>query len=183
MGNLSGLFPTAATVVIVATLGETIARGDADYNLIGTLNNTNSRWRNSATGNGALGLFSSAVLTGFPAAMPVNGTYIWTVRASQAHGISIRANSLNYGNTSITYNPGSNYIIGANVSGTAGFFAGTIYAVAMFDAVLSDKETRTVEEYFAWRYDFVFDPERSQTVELEDETTLDTEGGVAFVLG
>ena len=183
MGNLSGQFPTAATVVIVATLGETIARGDADYNLIGTLNNTNSRWRNSATGNGALGLFSSAVLTGFPAAMPVNGTYIWTVRASQAHGISIRANSLNYGNTSITYNPGSNYIIGANVSGTAGFFAGTIYAVAMFDAVLSDKEARTVEEYFAWRYDFVFDPERSQTVELEDETTLDTEGGVAFVLG
>lgn len=188
LGNLSGLFPNAATVVIAATLGETPARGDADYNLIGTLNNTGNRWR-ATTGNGAFGLFSSTVQTGFPENMPVNGTYVWTVRANQADGISIRTNNLQTGarsnalSTVVTYSPGDTYIIGANANGSAGFLAGTIYAIAMFNTVLSDKEIRTLEEYFAWRFDYVYDPDRVQTIELENETTLDTEGGIAFVLG
>jgi len=33
MGNIGGLFQSAATLVIVATLGEPNARGDTDYNL------------------------------------------------------------------------------------------------------------------------------------------------------
>ena len=53
----------------------------------------------------------------------------------------------------------------------------------MFNAIFSEKELRTMEEYFAWRFDAVYDPDRSQTVELEDENSLDTEGGIAFVLG
>jgi hypothetical protein len=188
LGNLSGQFPSGATVIVVASLGENVARGDADYNLIGTLNNTANRWR-ATTGNGAFGLFSSAVLTGFPDAMPVNGTHVWSVRASQALGISLRTNSLetrklsNQFATNVTYSPGTAYTIGANANGSAGFFAGTIYAIAMFNTVLSDKELRTIEEYFAWRFDYVYDPDRTQAIELEDETTLDTEGGVAFVLG
>lgn len=188
LGNLSGQFPTAATAIIVATIGETPARGDADYNLLGTLNNSANRWRGTG-GNGAFGLFSSTVQTGFPENMPANGTYVWTVRANQAQGISLRTNSLgtnaisNVFTTRVTYSPGTSYIIGAAGGGAAGFFAGTIYAIALFNAILSDKEIRTMEEYFAWRYDFVYDPDRSQAIELEDETTLDTEGGVAFVLG
>lgn len=188
LGNISGRFPSAATVVVVATVGETPARGDSDYNLIGTLNNTANRWR-STTGNGSFGLFSNAVLTGFPEAMPANGTYIWSVRANQAQGLFVRTNSLsthalsNQFTTTFTYAPGTVYTIGANVNGSAGFLAGTIYAIAMFDTLLSEKELRTVEEYFAWRFDYVFDPDRSQAIELEDENSLDTEGGVAFVLG
>jgi len=188
LGDIGGRFPSAATVVVVATIGETPARGDSDYNLIGTLNNTGNRWR-ASTGNGAFGLFSNAVLTGFPQTMPANGTYVWSVRASQAQGLFVRTNSLpthalsNQFITTFTYAPGTVYAIGANANGSAGFLAGTIYAIAMFDTVLSDKELRTMEEYFAWRFDYVFDPDRSQTVELEDENPLDTEGGIAFVLG
>lgn len=188
MGNIGGRFPSAATVIVVATIGETPARGDSDYNLIGTLNNTANRWR-ATTGNGAFGLFSSTVQTGFPENMPANGTYVWTVRANQADGISIRTNNLQTGirsnalSTLVTYSPGDTYVIGANANGSAGFFVGTIYAIAMFDSVLPEKEVRTLEEYFAWRFDYVYDPDRVQTIELEDETTLDTEGGVAFVLG
>lgn len=189
LGDISGRFPSAATVIIVATLGETSARGDSDYNLIGTLNNTANRWRSSGTGNGAFGLFSSTVQTGFPQSMPTNGTYIWTVQANQSQGISIRTNSLQTGaisnafSTVVTYNAGSAYTIGANANGSAGFFAGTIYAIAMFSDILSTKEVRTLEEYFAWRFDYVYDPDRSQTIELENENSLDTEGGIAFVLG
>jgi hypothetical protein len=187
-GDLSGQFPSAATVIVVATLGETPARGDADYNLIGTFNNGNNRWR-GATGNGAFGLFSSAVLTGFPETMPANGTYVFSVQASQALGITLRTNSIethersNQFATNFTYNAGTVYTIGANAGGTGGFFAGTMYAVAMFNAVLSEKELRTMEEYFAWRFDYVFDPDRSQTVELEDETLLTDESSGNITLG
>ena len=58
-----------------------------------------------------------------------------------------------------------------------------MYAVAMFNAVLSEKELRTMEEYFAWRFDYVFDPDRSQTVELEDETLLTDESSGNITLG
>jgi hypothetical protein len=187
-GDLSGQFPSAATVIVVATLGETPARGDADYNLIGTFNNGNNRWR-GATGNGAFGLFSSAVLTGFPETMPANGTYVFSVQASQALGITLRTNSLethkrsNQFATNFTYNAGTVYTIGANAGGNGGFFAGTMYAVAMFNAILSEKELRTMEEYFAWRFDAVYDPDRSQTVELEDETLLTDESSGNITLG
>jgi hypothetical protein len=49
--------------------------------------------------------------------------------------------------------------------------------------ILSEKELRSIEEYFAWRFDSVYDPDRSQTIDLEDSNSLDTEGDVAFVLG
>jgi hypothetical protein len=183
MGNLSNSFPDAATLVIVATLGEPNARGDNDYNLFGTLNNTGNRWRDGS-GNGDFGLFTNSVLTGFPGNMPANGTYVFTVKASDSFGIEIRANQTKIGSfDGITYDAGSNYIIGANVNGSFGLFNGTIYAIALFNKVLSDKETKTVEEYFGWRYDFSFDPDRSQDVELENETSLTDENDVTIVLG
>jgi hypothetical protein len=55
--------------------------------------------------------------------------------------------------------------------------------MAFFNRILPAKELRSIEEYFAWRYDFVFDPDRTQSLELEDGNTLDTEGGSAFYLG
>jgi hypothetical protein len=48
---------------------------------------------------------------------------------------------------------------------------------------LSTKELRSVEEYFAWRYDAIYDPDRIQPVELENGQPLETEGGINFVLG
>lgn len=187
-GNIGGLFPSAATFIVVATLGEPNARGNSDYNIFGTLNNTTNRWRDGS-GNGSLGLFTSTLQSGFPGGMPANGTYVFTIQASQLLGLSIRVNSLQTGARSnqftanITYSPGSLYVLGANANGSAGFLNGTLYSVALFNRVLSEKELRSIEEYFAWRYDFVYDPDRSQTIELEDGNSLDTEGGIAFILG
>jgi hypothetical protein len=187
-GNIGGLFPTAATFIVVLTIGEPGARGDSDYNILGSLNNTGNRWRDGS-GNGAFGLFANAIQNGFPSTMPANGTYVMTVQARQDFGLSIRVNSLQTGirsnqfTTNVTYSPGTLYVVGANANATAGFFGGTLYSMAFFNRLLSEKELRSIEEYFAWRYDFVFDPDRSQNVELEDGNSLDTEGGIAFVLG
>ena len=187
-GNISGLFPTGATVVIVATIGEPNARGDSDYNLLGTLNNTGNRWRGGA-GSGSLGLFTSTLQSGFPSVMPGNGTYIFTVKASQSFGLELRTNKLrtairdNRFTANITYNAGTNYVVGANANGSAGFFGGTIYAMAFFNRTLEGKELATVEEYFAWRFDASYDPDRSQSIELENGQPLETEGSVTIVLG
>lgn len=188
LGNLATLFPNAATVVIVVAIGETTARGDTDYNIFSTLNNTATRWR-AADGNGDFGTFSSAILNDFPRAFPANGTLVLTVQASQVYGIEVRSNGQrqsflnNQFTTSFTYDAGSNYILGANAGASAGFLTGTIFAFAAFDALLSTKELRSVEEYFAWRYDAIYDPDRIQPVELENGQPLETEGGVNFVLG
>jgi len=188
LGNLGALFPSAATVIIVAALGEPNVRGDADYNLFSTLNNTAVRWRAGGT-SGSLGAFTSTVQTGFPAVMPANGTYVFTVRASQALGLSVRTNSLETATrsnafiTQTTYAAGDTYVLGANANGSAGFLNGTIFSIALFDQVLTDKELRSLEEYFAWRFDYVFDPDRTQAIELEDGQPLETEGGVTTVLG
>jgi hypothetical protein len=187
-GNIGGLFPEAATFIVVFTLGEPGSRGDSDYNMLGTLNNVGNRWRTGA-GTGAFGLFTSTLQSGFPEQMPANGTYVMTVQASQSFGLSIRINNLQNGiksnqfAPSISYDPGSLYVVGANANATAGFFGGTIYSMAFFNRLLLEKELRSIEEYFAWRYDFVFDPDRSQPLELEDGNSLDTEGDVPFVFG
>jgi hypothetical protein len=188
LGNIGGLFPSAVTFIVLLTIGEPNARGDTDYNILGTLNNISNRWRDG-TGNGSFGLFTSTLQNGFPERMPANGTYVMTVQASQALGLSIRINSLQTGIrsnrfvASITYDPGTVYVVGANANATGGFFGGTLYSMAFFNKILSEKELRSIEEYFAWRYDYVYDPDRSQTIDLEDSTSLDTEGDVAFVLG
>jgi hypothetical protein len=187
LGNLGASFPSGATVIIVASLGEPNARGDADYNLFSTLNNTAVRWRAGGT-SGSLGAFTSTVQTGFPAVMPANGTYMFTLRASQALGLSVRINSLETATRSnafieqVTYAAGDTYILGANANGSAGFLNGTIFSVAMFDEVLTGKELRSSEEYFAWRFDYVADPDRTQAIELEDGQLLETEGNVTIVL-
>lgn len=188
MGNIGGLFQSAATLVIVATLGEPNARGDTDYNLFGTLNNTSNRWRGGG-GSGSFGLFTNALQSGFPNTMPANGTYVFTVRASQAFGLEIRSNKVgldaksNQFTANITYDPGTIYVMGANANGSSGFFNGSVYAVALFDEVLTQKQLTTVEQYFAWRYDFLFDPDRTQDVELEDETSLTDENDVVITIG
>jgi hypothetical protein len=53
----------------------------------------------------------------------------------------------------------------------------------LFDHVLNDQELATIEEYFAWRFDFVYDPSRTQTLQLEDGNDLQDESDNAFVFG
>ena len=172
MGNLGGLVPTAATLVMKARIL------DGDYNIIGTLNNTGNRW-NAGSGAGSLGLFTSTLQTGFPVNAEFNGTFTFAVRASAAFGLEVRENGIrqDYKATGFTYAGGDNWDLGRS-GGATGFFNGDIYSIALFNRILSDKELRTVEEYFAWRYDGVYDPDRIQVLQLEDFNSIELEDSV-----
>jgi hypothetical protein len=109
----------------------------------------------------------------------INGTFTFAIRISSAYGLEIRKNSerINYKSSGFAYTGGDTYILGSTAGNTVGRMNGDIYSFALFNRVLSDKELRTVEEYFAWRYDAVYDPDREQKLQLEDFTTIDLEDG------
>jgi hypothetical protein len=172
LGNLGALFPAAATVVMKVRVL------DSNYNIFSTLNNSSCRWNDGAR-NADFGVFTSAVQNNMAlGVMPNNGTFTFAVRASAAYGLEIRKNGigLEYKRTGFTYSGGSAYILGAALGG-GGAMNGDIYSFALFNRVLSDRELRTVEEYFAWRYDGVYDPDRLQELQLEDFASIDLEDG------
>ena len=172
LGNLGASFPTAATVVMKVRVL------DGDYNIFSTLNNTACRW-NDGGRNADLGAFTTAVQSNMAVGlMPNNGTFTFAIRASAAYGLEIRQNSigLDYKSTGFTYTGGDTYTLGT-APGGSGAMNGDIYSIALFNRVLSDKELRTVEEYFAWRYDGVYDPDRLQELQLEDFASIDLEDG------
>ena len=172
LSNIGASFTTAATMVsIVRVL-------DNDYNVLSSLNNNGCRW-NNGSGPGSFGLFTTALQSSFPAGMPFNGTWVMSMRISAAYGLEIRLNGrrLDYKATGFTFTGGDTFNIGATV-GPAGHLNGDIYSIALYNRVLTDKELRTVEECFAWRYDGVYDPDRIQVLQLEDFNSIELEDSV-----
>lgn len=171
MGNLGAFFPSAATVVIKARVL------DSNYNIFSTLNNSGCRWNDGAR-RGDLGVFTTAVQTDFPTGMENNGTFTFAVRVSASYGLEVRKNGIRQGYkaSGFTYTGGDTFLLGA-APGNNGPMIGDIYSIALFNRILSDKELRTVEEYFAWRYDGIYDPERTQDLQLEDFAAIQLEDG------
>ena len=172
LSNIGASFTTAATMVsIVRVL-------DSDYNVLSSLNNSSCRW-NNGSGAGTWGLFTTALQSNFPAGMPFNGTWVVSMRISAAYGLEIRLNGarLDYKATGFTFTGGNTFNIGAT-AGPAGYLNGDIHSIALFNRVLTDKELRTVEECFAWRYDGVYDPGRIQVLQLEDFASIELEDSV-----
>jgi hypothetical protein len=129
---------------------------DSNYNIFSTLNNAACRW-NDGSQNFDLGVFTTALQTDMALGLAeTDGTFTCAIRASAAYGLEIRENSirLDYKSTGFTYTGGDSYILGS-APGGSGAMSGDIYSIALFNRVLTDKELRTVEEYFAWRYDEV----------------------------
>lgn len=177
LGNLSYLTPTGATVVLVARIG------DGDYNIFGTLNNTNNRW-NDGVGAGKFGVFTTTVLSGFPRKMQFNGTFVFSIRVSQSFGLEVRENGalIDYKAAGFTYAAGDTWTMGKS-GGLTAYFQGDLHSFAVFNRVLTDKELQTVEEYLAWRYDAVYDPDRLQLIQLENFATVELENGNSLDLG
>jgi hypothetical protein len=154
LGNLGILFPSGATLIVGAFIGPVgTSSGDTEYNIFSTLQSPSPRWRTTATGSGTFGVFTQNLASNFPPPPPASGNHIFTVRASSNHGISLRTDNqlVAQRTTQVAYSPGTAYRIGATTSET-GHLTGVIYSLALFNEVLDDKTTRTIEEYFAWRY-------------------------------
>lgn len=176
--TIHSLVPQAATVVAV------FRTADTSYNVLGTTNSTLNRWRETDS-NGDLGVFTQSVVTDFPLNMPAVGNYYSSIRISKTYGLDFRLNG-----TQIDFEPGSNFtydstgafVVGRS-SSTEGSLTGDIYAICIFNRILTDRELATIEEYFAWRYNFVYDPSRTQTLELEAGGDIQDESDNAFVFG
>jgi hypothetical protein len=171
LGDLSPLFPSAATLVVGVFLGTVgTASGVDQYTIFSTLNSAFTRWKyatadgvNPAT-FGNFGVFTQSMVEVFPpSGMPTLGNYVFTVKVSNQHGISLRQNGQFVAQRSgITYapvtsgdyyfgGPMSSYIIGGTQNASDSL-RGAIYSLALFDEILDDKTTSTVEEYISWRY-------------------------------
>jgi hypothetical protein len=189
LGTIGGILPTAATVVIAFSLSNALTSGDDVYSLISSLANISSAWRNGSS-NGAWGLFTSSIISSFPTAMPVNGTLIVSIRASNAYGLEFNLNSTVKSAIApggYTYSNAGNFVIGVSDSvSLSNAFQGSIHSIAFYNTVLSDTELRSQEEYMRWRYGFVFDPdaapfsfsntlhdERAAAFRLEDDSILE----------
>ena len=150
LGDLGYLVPSGATMVIRTTIRDT------DYNIFSTLNNTANAWNDDNTGVGDLGVFTTTRQLSFPSGAMSSGTHTFAIRASQSYGLEVRRGGTrqDYKASGFTYTGGDTWVLGnsTNSSSLGKFFAGDIFAVAVFDKVLGDKEVRTVEEYFTRRY-------------------------------
>lgn len=150
LGNLGYLVPNAATVVIRATVA-----GDSSYNIFSTLNNIANRW-NNGTGSGDFGVFTTARQLSFPSGAVSSGTHTFSIRASQSYGLEVRRGGArqDYKASGFTYTGGDTWLLGtsANNANVDGYFTGDIFAMAVFNRVLSDKEVGSVEQYFTQRF-------------------------------
>lgn len=178
--GIGSFVPYGATVVTIFRVADTV------YNLLGTVNNNTISWR-EADGRGDLGLFTTGVESDFPVDSPAVGTYYNSIRIDENYGLEFRLNGYRTdyeAPTGFVYDPTGTFVVGRAVEGsTANSFTGDLYSICLFDRVLNDQELATIEEYFAWRFGFVYDPSLTQTLQLEDGNDLDDESDNAFVFG
>ena len=179
--GVESFVPYGATVVTIFRVADT------SYNILGTVNSNTISWRES-DGRGDLGLFTQSVESDFPINMPAVGTYYSSIRIDENYGLEFRLNSFRTdyeAPTSFVYDPTGTFVVGRSVAegSTANSFTGDLYAICLFNRVLNDQELATIEEYFAWRFGFVYDPSLTQTIQLEDENDLQDESDNAFVFG
>lgn len=150
LGDLGSLVPNAATVVIRATIA-----GDNNYNIFSTLNNVANRW-NNGTGAGDFGVFTTTRQLSFPSGAVSSGTFTFSIRASQSYGLELRRNGSrqDYKASGFTYTGGDTWLLGSssNFSEPSGYLTGDIFAMAVFNRVLSDKEVNSVEQYLTQRF-------------------------------
>lgn len=175
LGSIGGAMPTAATLIVVVSLSNSLGAGDAVYSIISSLANVSSAWRNGS-GDGAWGLFTSSIISNFPVSTPANGTLVMSVRASTLYGLELRINGVRQSFRApgtYTYSNAGSFVIGVSDSvSRSNAFRGSIHSVAFFNEVLSDAELNSQEEYFGWRFGSVLDVDAaalSFTKVLHDE--------------
>ncbi len=178
IGAIGGSIPDGATLIATFSISNSLSGGDTVYSIVSSLANVSSAWR-----GGSWGLFTSSLIGGFPAGMPVNGTFVATVRASTAYGLEFRLNGRRLSfiaPPSYSYSSAGNFVIGVSDSvSRSRAFRGSVHSIALFNGTLSDTETTTIKEYFRWRYGFVFDPDGAP---LSYATTLHSERSAVWLL-
>jgi len=138
-GDLSALFPTAATLFVVyspttATHGVYQASGAADV-----------YW--AFGGTGYMGAFRTARVDGYPAAMPTSGDHYVAVRSSAA-AFQVWKDGVADSAQAAAYAPGTIHKVGT----TAAALTGDVAEVLAYDSALSAGNMTSVHTYLATRF-------------------------------
>jgi hypothetical protein len=182
LGDLSLLLLNGATLITVFSLTNSDVSGDPGiYSILDNHPTRSSTWNNN------WGLFSESLLARFTAAVaPRNGTHIVSVRASQSYGLEYRLNQNREAfvdASSFVYRSEGTFTIAGPVT-----FGGTLHCLALYNSVLDDKTLKAQEEYFRWRYGFVWDPDGtplsySQLLHSENLDLVEMENGDPLEVG
>lgn len=134
--SLAAVFPTAATLYIVAQL-----TAESKYGLYSTTGNS-SFWRFS-DGNGYNGVFRATRINNYPASpfMPTSGKHVFAVR-SDASAFQVFLDGTGAGAQAAGYSPGTTHWVGCGTDGThnldtAQALAGDVARVLAYSAAHS----------------------------------------------
>lgn len=179
------LLSSEATLIAVFSLSTPSNPGDTAYSILSSVNNSNSSW------SGSWGLFTSSLVADFPKSPPVNGTHVVSIRISNSYGLEYRLNGVRHDYTAkFTFAGSGTYVIGGPIP-----FIGTLYALAIYNSVLDDRQLRSQEQYFRWRFGFgepnpdadtlsytqAVHDEQQDYLQLEDGSVLVPYGGSADI--
>lgn len=143
-GDLSAVFPTAATLLVVVQLNNATT-----YSVYGTRDNSD-RWRYEGDGAGYFGVFRGTRLGAYPPAMPTSGTHLFTVRSSATH-YEVSQDGTSFGAQAADHDGGSFHTLGSSPN-VYDFLAGDLAEVLVYPAALSDAELLAAQNYLNLKY-------------------------------
>jgi len=136
MGNLSSLFPDAATLFMVAAISDT------EYRLYNT-GVSDEFWRWAGDGNGYVGAFRSSRINSYPATMPSSGNHLLVLKSTTGTGTyEIILDGSSKGTKDTTHTGGGTHTIGNTL-----LLAGHVAEVIAYDKVLASGELALVQSY------------------------------------
>jgi hypothetical protein len=144
LGNLSAVFPSAATLFVVYT-----ANTDTEYGVYCSESN-NGFWRESSTGNGYISVFRTPRIAGYPTAMPSTGSHYVSV-VSSAVDYQVWLDGVDAGVQAAGYEAGTFHSIGTDI-GNGIYLDGDIAEVLVYDTALSAPNRTAVEAYLVAKY-------------------------------
>ncbi|NQU21909.1 MAG: hypothetical protein HQ567_11555, partial [Candidatus Nealsonbacteria bacterium] len=146
LGNLGGLFPTEATMFVVAAIDN-----DEAWNLVTTRNN-DTWWRYNGNSDSYPGMFRTDRINNYASGMPTDGPVVYAVTSSDA-AWEMFENGTSLGAVGGQYNAGDDYGIGRPDNGNWGKgLNGGIAEILVFNAVLSAEDLNTVGVYLTDKY-------------------------------
>lgn len=142
VGNMSTLFPTAATLFVI------VKTHVADNQVWYQTTARDEYWEFTG-GTGYMGVFRSARIDGYPNSRPAVGMHYFTVRSSSS-AYEMWWDGVSKGAQAAGYSAGTQHRIGANTTGS--YSEGDLFEIIIFPAALDSSQLDLVHNYIRAKY-------------------------------